>query len=94
MKKISLSLLLLLASLTATAQPGSYVPSEENLRARQEFQDNKLGVFIHWGVYSMLADGEWVMHHQGCRRPLHLHHVTPPRRLLDVQERCQRLQHR
>ena len=38
-----------------------YVPTPENLAARQEFQDNKFGVFIHWGIYSMLADGEWNM---------------------------------
>jgi alpha-L-fucosidase len=25
------------------------------------FQDAKFGMFIHWGVYSVLSDGEWVM---------------------------------
>ena len=60
MNKILLALALVLC-LAASAQSTAYVPSEENLKARQEFQDNKLGVFIHWGVYSMLADGEWVM---------------------------------
>src|SRR2546429_2736672 len=25
------------------------------------FQDAKFGLFIHWGVYSVLGDGEWVM---------------------------------
>ena len=54
--------------LCATAQQSSYTPTEENLRAREEFQDNKLGVFIHWGVYSMLADGEWVMHNKRIDR--------------------------
>ena len=49
------------ACLGINAQQADYIPTDENLRARQEFQDNKLGVFIHWGVYSMLADGEWVM---------------------------------
>ena len=44
----------------ATAQKG-YAPSSENLKNRQEFQDMKFGVFIHWGIYSMMADGEWVM---------------------------------
>jgi len=38
-----------------------YVPSKENLNARQEFQDNKFGMFIHWGLSSVLGDGEWVM---------------------------------
>jgi alpha-L-fucosidase len=39
----------------------TYQPSPENLRAREWFQDNKFGLFIHWGVYSVLAKGEWVM---------------------------------
>ncbi|HEX3740641.1 MAG TPA: alpha-L-fucosidase [Terriglobales bacterium] len=37
-------------------------PSTANLQARQEFQDMKFGMFIHWGVYSVLGDGEWVFH--------------------------------
>ena len=47
----------------ATAQKG-YTPSPENLKNRQEFQDMKFGVFIHWGIYSMMADGEWVMNNK------------------------------
>jgi len=39
-----------------------YQPSPENLQARREFQDMKFGLFIHWGVYSVLGDGEWVFH--------------------------------
>ena len=51
MKKILFTFLLgCFAWLGATAQQTVYTPSEENLRARREFQDNKLGVFIHWGV--------------------------------------------
>ena len=38
-----------------------YVPSAENLEARREFQDNKFGIFLHWGIYSMPAQGEWYM---------------------------------
>ena len=46
----------------ATAQETTnYVPAEENLKARQEFADSKLGIFIHWGIYSMFAQGEWYM---------------------------------
>lgn len=26
------------------------------------FQDARFGMFIHWGLYSLLARGEWVMH--------------------------------
>jgi len=38
-----------------------YVPTAENIQNRQNFQDMKFGVFLHWGIYSMLVDGEWVM---------------------------------
>ena len=58
MKKISTLLLLMVASLTASAQ---YQASPEILKARTEFQDNKFGIYIHWGLYSMLGNGEWVM---------------------------------
>ncbi|WP_372775410.1 alpha-L-fucosidase [Mangrovibacterium sp.] len=41
-----------------------YTPTAENLEARKEFQDMRFGMFIHWGVYSILGDGEWVMLNQ------------------------------
>src|SRR5262252_4229050 len=47
----------------------TYKPAPENLKARQEFQDDKFGMFIHWGVYGVLGDGEWVLHD----RKLQLH---------------------
>ena len=54
-----LSLLFAASFLPAKAQ--TYQPSAENLKARQEFQDNKFGIFLHWGLYCMLATGEWTM---------------------------------
>ena len=42
-------------------QAQTYQPTPENLAARGWFQDAKFGLFVHWGVYSTLADGEWVM---------------------------------
>ena len=50
-------------ALSANAQT-VYTPTPENLQARQWFQDSKFGMFIHWGVYSVLGDGEWVMNNQ------------------------------
>lgn len=38
-----------------------YVPAPENLENREWFRDAKFGLFVHWGVYSVLGDGEWVM---------------------------------
>lgn len=38
-----------------------YIPSKENIEARQEFSDSKFGIFIHWGIYSMFGQGEWYL---------------------------------
>ena len=43
------------------AAEDAYRPSARNLEARRWFQDAKFGLFVHWGIYSTLADGEWVM---------------------------------
>lgn len=62
MKKSLLTLVSALLSLSCLAQQQvHYVPTAENLNARQEFADSKLGIFIHWGIYSMFAQGEWYM---------------------------------
>src|SRR3989339_391878 len=54
-----------------TASPASaqyrYEPTAANLAGRTWFQDAKFGLFIHWGVYSLLQDGEWVMQNRGIR---------------------------
>ena len=50
------------------AQEG-YQPTPENLKARQWFQEARFGLFIHWGVYSVAGDGEWVMHQKRITVP-------------------------
>ncbi len=47
--------------LTAAARTSGYIPTPEIIKAREEFQDNKFGIFIHWGIYSMFGQGEWYM---------------------------------
>lgn len=62
MKRIFTLILVAVALLmprVATAQ--GYVPTEEILKSREEFADSKFGVFLHWGLYSMFAQGEWYM---------------------------------
>ncbi len=64
----SFTLLAIAAILTINvlAQEG-YVPSAENLENREWFLDNKYGLFVHWGVYSIMGGGgeqgiaEWIM---------------------------------
>lgn len=50
-------------SMPAAAQPG-YIPSEDNLLSRKQFEESRFGIFIHWGIYSMLGRGEWVMQNE------------------------------
>ena len=42
----------------------NYQPTKDNLIAREWFEDSRFGLFVHWGVYSVLGDGEWVMNQQ------------------------------
>lgn len=62
--RIILVALIFLSTAKEVTSQTSYVPSESNLEARQWFEDAKFGLFIHWGVYSILGDGEWVMNNQ------------------------------
>src|ERR1044071_1107115 len=69
MKQFVFSLMLFLTINLSIAQtkPGyleSYNPSPENLAQREKFRDMKFGLFIHWGIYSIMGNGEWVMNQQ------------------------------
>lgn len=59
MKKLTGLLLATVLVFNAIGQ--AYTPSAENLAAREDFQNNKFGMFIHWGASSVLGHGEWVM---------------------------------
>ena len=63
---VALTACALLATLSLFSQD-DYHPSSENLQVRREFQDMKFGMFIHWGVYSVLGDGEWVFHNRNLK---------------------------
>jgi alpha-L-fucosidase len=59
--KVAASIALVLALAAPTLAQEGYVPSAENLKAREWFQDARFGLFIHWGVYAVPGEGEWVM---------------------------------
>jgi alpha-L-fucosidase len=62
MNRQKFSILLLAASLVAPlAAQGIYTPAPENVKARQEFSDSRFGIFLHWGIYSTFAQGEWYL---------------------------------
>ena len=46
---------------TSPRSESGYVPTEANIKARQEFQDARFGIFLHGGLYSVLGAGEWAM---------------------------------
>lgn len=65
MKKQTLAIVLLMVlAASVSGQEKKYTPTPENLKNRAWFQDARFGLFIHWGVYSLLGDGEWVMNNQ------------------------------
>lgn len=64
MKLTTLCLLFALLAAPATVPAQTYQPSEANLQSRREFQEARFGIFLHWGLYAMLASGEWTMHNQ------------------------------
>ena len=64
-----LSLVFVISVLTSIGLKAQevYVPTQENLDNREWFLDNKYGLFVHWGVYSIMGGGgdegiaEWIM---------------------------------
>jgi alpha-L-fucosidase len=66
---------MLIIANTCLAQ--TYTPSATNLAAREEFQDDKFGMFIHWGASSVLGSGEWVMNNRNI-------HVKEYQRLINI----------
>jgi len=68
-RRLFAATLIIGAAVTATpaAAQWHYEPTAANLAARAAFQDARFGLFIHWGLYSLLQDGEWVMQNRGIR---------------------------
>ncbi len=60
---IALRLSLLLAMITCPFSASAAAKQADPASVRW-FQDAKFGLFVHWGVYSVLGDGEWVMHNK------------------------------
>ena len=49
---------------SATPAAAAYVPGDEIRKSQQEFEESRFGIFIHWGIYSMVGHGEWVMQNE------------------------------
>lgn len=59
LKQVTLSVLSLLVATMAIAQ--GYQPTPENIAARQRMANHRFGIFLHWGIYSTYAQGEWYL---------------------------------
>ena len=59
--RFSLLCLLLCFQFPVSHLRAQYIPSEDNLAARREFEGFRFGIFLHWGIYSTFAQGEWYL---------------------------------
>jgi alpha-L-fucosidase len=64
LRHVAVATVLLLAPVR-TAKPQAPVVPAERIAAREWFRQAGFGLFIHWGIYSQLAAGEWVMQNRG-----------------------------
>ncbi len=66
MKKLLIAAAIAAAGLsvfgTTDRQP-KYTPSPQILASQAEFADDRFGIFLHWGIYSMFAQGEWYLNY-------------------------------
>lgn len=53
-------LVLLILTVCSIVSHG-YTPSEEVQRSQREFAADRFGIFLHWGIYAMYAQGEWYL---------------------------------
>jgi len=49
---------------TTESVPQKYIPTAENLAARKRFEGFRFGIFLHWGIYSTFAQGEWYLNNK------------------------------
>jgi len=63
--------------LNARGDDQSSSPAGANAVARRWFEDAKFGLFVHWGVYSLLGKGECVMNND--KLPISEYQKLPPR---------------
>lgn len=40
-----------------------YKPTPEVLKSREDFANDRFGIFLHWGIYSMFGQGEWYLNY-------------------------------
>lgn len=72
----AIAIALVIALPAFSQESASPAPSQANAQARRWFEDAKFGLFVHWGVYSLLGKGEWVMNND--KIPIAEYEKLPP----------------
>lgn len=55
------SSILIAVAVSLSAQ--TYVTTPEVLASQEAFSNDRFGIFIHWGIYSMFGQGEWYLNY-------------------------------
>lgn len=63
MKRIATALLSAFFVCAGSLSGYAYTPTEEVKKSQKEFASDRFGIFIHWGIYSMFAQGEWYLNY-------------------------------
>jgi len=53
----------LLADVVEPDRDYVYEPTPQVLQSRRDFSNDRFGIFIHWGIYSMFGQGEWYLNY-------------------------------
>jgi alpha-L-fucosidase len=56
-------ILFLICILTASNIYAQYEPTKDIEKSQKEFAEDRFGIFIHWGIYSMFGQGEWYLNY-------------------------------
>ena len=59
MKTFRLMIIAIVLMFVPVMRGADYKPSAENVAARESFVNDRFGIFIHWGMYSLFGHGEW-----------------------------------
>ena len=71
--KTVLALCLMLAAAPAGMAQNTYHPTEENIKAREKFVNQRFGIFLHWGIYAQYAQGEWYLERGSLNKDEYAH---------------------
>ncbi|MDE6556038.1 MAG: alpha-L-fucosidase, partial [Duncaniella sp.] len=67
LKHIALAALMVMTGFGSVTVCGettpTYIPTPEVRKSQQDFSNDRFGIFIHWGIYSMFAQGEWYLNY-------------------------------